>query len=168
MAVFGSLLLDFVVAFFLGLFGGVAAELIDNKGSVGLPFVEVDEKNRQKKVSLGLVSKMIVGGVAAWAFFFLVDTTDPYKFIGATVAAGFGGSATLVAVKEKILSGKKEGLEDSQSNQARLAIGLVDQTMNRLPPQTLAADTTLAEIKGKAETIRATVEQTDKELKKLR
>ena len=167
MAVFGSLLIDTVVAFFFGLVGGVAAELIDNKGSIGIPFIEVDEQKKPKnRVNLGLFSKMIVGGVAALAFFFLADTADPLKFVGATVAAGFGGSATLVAVKEKILGAKREGLEDVQSNQARQAIRLVEKMNSRLP-QALA-DRDGLEIKGEAESLETAINQTDLELKKLR
>lgn len=166
MAVFGSLPVDIVVAFFFGLVGGVAAELIDNKGSVGIPFVEVDDQEKPKnKVNLGRFSKMIVGGVAALAFFFLADTADPLKFVGATVAAGFGGSATLVAVKEKIFGAKKEGLEDKLSGQARQAIDLV-KDMNRLAPQGLSLAS--SEIKSKADTLKTEIDQTDQELKKLR
>ena len=167
MVVFGSVPGDIAVAFFLGLLGGVAAELIDYKGSIGIPFVERDDQNKPKnRVNLGLFSKMIVGGGAALAFFFLADTADPLKFVGATVAAGFGGSATLVAVKEKMYGAKKEGLEDLQTNQARQAIDLVDK-MNGLLPQSLAG-TASSRIAGEADVLRGAINQTDNELKKLR
>jgi hypothetical protein len=101
MAVFGSIGLDLLAALVFGLIGGIAAELVDNAGKVSLP-----HSNTDSMFSMGFIGKMIIGAVAALAFFFVLDTTDPFRFVGATVGAGFGGSAILVAVKEKLISVK--------------------------------------------------------------
>lgn len=101
MAVFGSFGTDAGIAFALGLLGGLAAELIVHKGGIEIPHLS-DEKYL---VSTGFISNILLGAVAALAYFFVLDATDPYRFVGATVGAGVGGSAILIAVKEKLIGG---------------------------------------------------------------
>ena len=87
--VFGSIPVDVLVAFFFGMLGGLASELIDLKGDIEKPHFEKDG-DKANNFNLGVFSKIIVGGIAAVAFFFVADRTDALKFVGATVAAGFG------------------------------------------------------------------------------
>ncbi|MFX1263020.1 MAG: hypothetical protein ACFFAZ_13100 [Promethearchaeota archaeon] len=110
---FGSILYDVVVAFFFGFLGGLGAELADKKGSIELP-----HKLPRNLLDLGVFSNLIVGGIAAWALFFLLETTDPARFIGASVAAGVGGSATLIAIKEKMLGVIKQREAEIQTRNA--------------------------------------------------
>ena len=143
MPVFELIQYDIIAAAICGLIGGIAAELIDNKGSLGIFGYEKDDKGANtNKYNLGFIAKMIIGAAAALAFLFLIDTSDPLKFVGAAVAAGFGGSVTLVAVREKILGGQKDSLMQQQTDNAR-QLGTehkaqVDSTATRMnPPGTI-------------------------------
>ncbi len=131
MAVFGSLWIDIPLAFIFGALGGIAAELVDLNGDISIPHKESDN-TKKFNYSLGLLSKVIVGGIAALALFFIVDTTDAFKFVGATVVAGFGGSATLVAAKEKLLGNTTKNLAEAQANDAQKASETISKLATNL------------------------------------
>jgi uncharacterized membrane protein YeaQ/YmgE (transglycosylase-associated protein family) len=111
-AVFDSFLNDFVIAFILGVLGGVAAELIANNGNIEFPHLPADKINL---FDMGIASNILLGGIAALAYLFVLETTDPYKFVGAMIGAGVGGSAILTAIKEKLNSTITQGNADTQN-----------------------------------------------------
>ena len=113
---FGNIMYDVAVAFFFGVLGGLGAELVDKKGSIEIP-----HKLPKNLFDLGFFSNLVIGGIAAWALFFLLETTDPARFIGASVAAGVGGSATLIAIKEKMLGAIKQREAELQTRNAEEA-----------------------------------------------
>jgi len=113
---FGSILNDLVIAFFFGVIGGLGAELVDKKGSIEAP-----HRVPGHLYDAGVFSNLVVGGIAAWALFFLLETTDPGRFVGASVVAGVGGSATLIAIKEKMLGALKQREAEIQTRNAEEA-----------------------------------------------
>ncbi|MFZ7138302.1 MAG: DUF4257 domain-containing protein [archaeon] len=116
MALFGSFSLDIIVAFVLGVLGGFAAELITNKGDIEIP-----HPTKENFFDAGCLANIFLGGTAALAYFFALDTSDPYKFVGATVGAGVGGSAILTAIKEKISGTIAKEIAEEQTEQAQEA-----------------------------------------------
>jgi hypothetical protein len=122
MVVFNNFVTDAGIAFALGLLGGLAAELIVHKGGIEMPHTG-DEKHL---ISAGFLSNLLLGAVAALAYFFILgDISDPYKFVGAAVGAGVGGSSLLIAVKEKIVGGiSQNNLESAGETMEQTASGL--------------------------------------------
>ena len=102
MAVFNNFITDAIIATVLGLIGGIAAELIVHKGSIEMPH----KGDEQHLISAGFLSNLLLGAVAALAYFFILgEISNPYQFVGAMIGAGVGGSSMLIAVKEKIIGG---------------------------------------------------------------
>ncbi len=147
MAVFGSFGMDAGIAFLLGLLGGLAAELIVHKGGIEIPHSSDEDKYL---VSAGFVSNLLLGAVAALAYFFVLDASDPYRFVGATIGAGVGGSALLIAVKEKIIGGLAQNNVDNTVKEATADLKLIQAKLNSTPqnqaPGTLDAGSTTADI----------------------
>jgi hypothetical protein len=143
MALFGDFLGDFLVALFLGVLGGLAAELITNKGKIEFPHRpkenegvtdgDGDENNDDDKThffDLGVLSNLFLGGMAALAYFFVLDTTDPYKFVGATVAAGVGGSSVLAAIKQKLTADDAKGDLEEAAND----LEIIEEQLGQVEP----------------------------------
>jgi hypothetical protein len=143
MAVFGSFGMDAGIAFLLGLLGGLAAELIVHKGGIEIPHAG-DDENEKYLLNAGFVSNLILGAVAALAFFFVLDTSDPYKFVGATIGAGVGGSAVLIAVKEKLIGTIAQNNADNTVKEAVSNLKII-QAQNQAPG-TMVAGTKSADI----------------------
>ncbi|PVX24601.1 MAG: hypothetical protein CW691_07150 [Candidatus Bathyarchaeum sp.] len=116
MALFGSFSYDVIVAFLLGTLGGFAAELITNKGDIEFP-----HPTKTNYFDIGFLANIFLGGIAALAYFFVLDTTDAYKFVGAMIGAGVGGSAILTAIKEKISGTITQQIAEEQTEQAEEA-----------------------------------------------
>ena len=116
MALFGTMLNDVVLAFIFGVIGGLGAELINNKGSIAVP-----HKVPEHLYNAGVFSNLVIGGIAAWALFFLLETSDPARFIGTCVVAGVGGSGSLIAMKEKMLGAIRQKEAEKQSDKAHEA-----------------------------------------------
>ena len=130
MALFGMFSFDVIIAFALGVLGGFAAELITNKGDIEIP-----HPTKQNYFDTGFLGNVFLGGVAALAYFFVLDTSDPYKFVGATVGAGVGGSAILTAIKEKISGTITKQIAEEQTEQAEEAkndLESIVDTLNQL------------------------------------
>ncbi|MCW4015229.1 MAG: DUF4257 domain-containing protein [Candidatus Bathyarchaeota archaeon] len=116
MALFGSISYDVLVAFALGALGGFAAELITNKGNIEFPHT-----TKKNYFDAGFLANIFLGGIAALSYFFVLDTTDAYKFVGAMIGAGVGGSAILTAIKEKISGSITQEIAEKQTEQAEEA-----------------------------------------------
>jgi len=116
MALFGSFSYDVIIAFALGVLGGFAAELITNKGDIEFP-----HPTKKNYFDAGFLANLFLGGMAALAYFFVIDPTDTYKFVGATIGAGVGGSAILTAIKEKISGTITQEIAEEQTEQAEEA-----------------------------------------------
>lgn len=127
MALFGSFEYDILIAFILGLLGGFAAELIANKGDIEFP-----HPSKTHYLDAGFVANMFLGGIAALAYFFVFETTDSYKFVGATIGAGVGGSAILTAIKEKISGAITQEIAEGQNEQAEEAAADLEEVSKEL------------------------------------
>lgn len=141
MALFGDFLYDFLIALFLGVLGGLAAELITNKGKIEFPHRPKEdeearngdsEDNNDEKhfFDLGVLSNLFLGGMAALAYFFVLDVTDPYKFVGATIAAGVGGSSVLAAIKQKLTADEAKGDLEEAAND----LEIIDKQLGKVEP----------------------------------
>jgi hypothetical protein len=174
-ALFGSLAIDVLAAFFFGLLGGLGAELIGNKGNFEIP-----HKEEKHFIDTGFLANLLVGGIASLAIFYILDTVnpDPVKFIGISVTAGVGGTSILTALTEKLSGAIKEGVANTQSENAKDAInklkdiagklnvqtttkGLVDDTLKNLKDLAADANTT-------ANVIEKSVKAEDERLRKLK
>lgn len=128
-ALFGSLPVDVLAAFFLGLLGGLGAELIGNKGNLEIP-----HKGEEHFLDAGFLANLLVGGIAALAIFYILDTAnpDPVKFIGISVTAGVGGTSLLTAITEKLSSTIKQGVAETQSKNAKEAVDKLKEVASSL------------------------------------
>lgn len=83
-------------------------------------------RTKVKNISLtpGFLANLLVGGIAALAIFYILDTAnpDPVKFIGISVTAGVGGTSLLTAITEKLSSTIKQGVAETQSKNAKEAV----------------------------------------------
>jgi len=183
-ALFGSLQVDVLAAFFLGLLGGLGAELIGNKGNLEIP-----HKGEEHFLDTGFFANLLVGGIAALAIFYILDTAnpDPVKFIGISVTAGVGGTSLLTAITEKLSSTIKQGVAETQSKNAKEAVDKLKEVASSLkqlkheietkltfkgPGTSIGADT-LTKVEelakgaeAKALGIEASVQRADEALKK--
>lgn len=174
-ALFGSLLVDVLAAFFLGLLGGLGAELIGNKGNLEIP-----HKGEEHFLDTGFLANLLVGGIAALAIFYILDTAnpDPVKFIGISVTAGVGGTSLLTAITEKLSGTIKQGVAETQSKNAKEAVDKLKEvasslkqlkfvTETKIGADTLTKVEALAKEAGdKALAIEASVQRADETLKK--
>jgi len=164
-AVFGSFPTDFAIAFILGVLGGIAAELITNKGNIEKPH----PSDKKFLFDMGIASNIILGAIAALAYLFVLETADPYKFVGAMIGAGVGGSAILTAIKQKLISTITEEQLDNQQNLVENAANNVErvgQELDDLQTQLDAGkEAGLKDYKKKLARLRETIVFTETSLK---
>lgn len=166
MVVFGNIFFDICLAAFFGAIGGLAAELIDNKGSIE-KYHDIDVPKHM--VDVGVFSNVIIGAIAALVLFYLMSVADPYKFVGSSILAGVGGSAFLIAIKEKLIAeaAKKDVAllaENSQTLTDTLK-KVTDATEGSSTAAVDQADNALIELsKATAENSQKLIDRTKKEL----
>ena len=127
-AVFGNFAVDFLFAAVLGVIGGVAAELITNKGNIEKPH----PTDKSFIFDIGIWSNITLGAVAALGYLFVLETSDPYKFVGAMIGAGVGGSAILTAIKQKLVGSITQEQLETQQNIVENAVNNVEEVNQQL------------------------------------
>jgi hypothetical protein len=119
--------MDLFAALLFGFFGGLVSEVIENKGNVELP-----HRGSNNLFDLGLLANMIIGGGAAWALFYIINLTNPIKFVGATVAAGFSGTSILNAIKETILGAITQREAEDLADEVEVASEIINDLADTL------------------------------------
>jgi hypothetical protein len=81
--------------------GGFASSLINNKGAI----TRIGWDGRDKtRIRMGVVTDIVVAFAAALAILWIMTRQTPFQLIGIGAVAGYGGSAVLQALLNRIVA----------------------------------------------------------------
>jgi len=95
-------LIDWVWFVVVALIGGFASSLINNKRSIDRMGWDNPDPLKRKHLNIGLIADLVSGLAAALAILWMMTPQTFFQLIGIGTVAGYGGSAVLQALVNRL------------------------------------------------------------------
>ncbi len=105
--------LNWVLFLLAALIGGFASSLINNKGAIERMGWDNPDPLKRKQLKIGLIADLASGLAAALAILWTMTPQTFFQLIGIGAVAGYGGSAVLQALVNRLTADVSQAQKDT-------------------------------------------------------